>query len=149
MNTGSFPKVCAPNKLRIGVFFIVLKSFLDASQNRGRGEISNLESWHKYEDKDYARTAFQAWVQAHRWRPCSHCGNRRLYSDTGLRWPLGMSREESLAHTNPQLRAKGVPMCSMGGPGVLWQSLPCHQCIPSFWRWYQVTGRALPSRQEA
>lgn len=34
MNTGNFPKVYTPNKLRIVIIFIVLRSFLDVSQNR-------------------------------------------------------------------------------------------------------------------
>lgn len=34
MNTGDLPIVYAPNKLRIVIIFIVLRSFLDVSQNR-------------------------------------------------------------------------------------------------------------------
>lgn len=115
MNTGNFPKVYAPNKLRIVIIFIVLRSLLDVLQSRkGEKKISDLESWHKFEDNDYVCTAFQARVQAHKWRMHSHCRDAGLYSGTGLRWPLGTIREGSSSHTNPQLRAEGVP-CSVGG----------------------------------
>lgn len=36
MNTGVFPEVHAPNKLRIVIIFIVLRSFLEVSQDRGK-----------------------------------------------------------------------------------------------------------------
>lgn len=41
MNTGNFPKVYAPNKLRIVIIFIVLRSLLDVLQNR-KGEKKSL-----------------------------------------------------------------------------------------------------------
>lgn len=115
MNTGIFPEVHAPNKLRIVIIFIVLWSFLEVSQNRQRKKISDLESWHKFEDQDYMCIAFQAWAQAQKWRPHPRGGDTRLYLGTGLRWPLGTRNQQVGAGAGGERKQKSK--CGSGDWG--------------------------------